>query len=399
MHLAEPLIQLLKLHLTTIQNAIGADIVLVNHFVSEDVISVLVSSQEDIIPSGTEINAFDAFCCCVRRIRNRFIVVDAAQCQTLTEDVLLEEMARPFRSSGFKQYMGYPCCLGGFGNGTVCCLKKETHPLLTNDELLGLGSRMVSLEILAWYPPGTTLNICSRCGSSTITHSVNEPKVHPHIHLPDRPENLNYPAIEVPHASSRVSHTICLDCLKKVSLLSPQLESPMPRAMEKQLGFEELLTDAGQMVQQVHQSRLKQPYSALVADDSAAIRMVMKKLLESQSIFNVIPAENGEEALEILKQQNDDLTIAFIDEVMPHMRGSECVREYRSWEFKNFGDTKAPLFIVSITGFKSTRLRSYLKTAGFNDVLYKPLTKKMIERSLDEATELYLSDLTISETD
>jgi len=68
----------------------------------------------------------------------------------------------------------------------------------------------------------------------------------------------------------------------------------------------------------------------LVVDDNIKIRKLMEIYLKQEG-YNVLPAENGEKALEILESTNADLIIA--DIMMPEMDGYELVKELRNADF------------------------------------------------------------------
>jgi len=68
----------------------------------------------------------------------------------------------------------------------------------------------------------------------------------------------------------------------------------------------------------------------LVVDDNIKIRKLMEIYLKQEG-YNVLPAENGEKALEILESTSADLIIA--DIMMPEMDGYELVKELRNADF------------------------------------------------------------------
>ena len=56
----------------------------------------------------------------------------------------------------------------------------------------------------------------------------------------------------------------------------------------------------------------------LVVDDFATMRKIVKNVLKQISIENVVEAENGKHALNVLKNEDVDLIIS--DWMMPEMR-------------------------------------------------------------------------------
>lgn len=69
-------------------------------------------------------------------------------------------------------------------------------------------------------------------------------------------------------------------------------------------------------------------YSLLIAEDNADI-IDMLMLYIDQNDFNVFSANDGEKALEILK--NRQIDVALVDIMMPKMNGYAFIREARRW--------------------------------------------------------------------
>ncbi len=67
----------------------------------------------------------------------------------------------------------------------------------------------------------------------------------------------------------------------------------------------------------------------LIVDDEAHIRMLLEQTLEELEDEDVefLTAENGEQALEIIKQENPQLV--FLDVMMPKMNGMEVCRRVK----------------------------------------------------------------------
>src|SRR5436190_18578380 len=67
----------------------------------------------------------------------------------------------------------------------------------------------------------------------------------------------------------------------------------------------------------------------LIVDDEAHIRMLLEQTLEEleDDGVNFFSAENGEEALEIINEENPQLV--FLDVMMPKMNGMEVCRRVK----------------------------------------------------------------------
>ncbi len=106
------------------------------------------------------------------------------------------------------------------------------------------------------------------------------------------------------------------------------------------------------------------PYSALIADDDANFRFLVKKTL-NQAGFNLFEAIDGEEALELLYQHPVDILL--LDIAMPKMDGLETCRHVRAEE----GGSRIP--IVIITGVDDVEAIKESFDAGATDFISKPI--------------------------
>jgi diguanylate cyclase (GGDEF)-like protein len=103
---------------------------------------------------------------------------------------------------------------------------------------------------------------------------------------------------------------------------------------------------------------------ALVVDDTATFRHLISRLL-TQHKFNVITANDGLDALEMVKQ-HPDLKLILTDYEMPNMDGFELVSELR----KDF--TKDMMAIIGLSANTSETLSAQFLKKGANDFLSKP---------------------------
>ena len=66
-------------------------------------------------------------------------------------------------------------------------------------------------------------------------------------------------------------------------------------------------------------------YTILIADDEPEIRTLLRLYLENEN-YQIIEAENGKQALELLKKEHVDLCL--LDIMMPEMDDTMCCRNY-----------------------------------------------------------------------
>jgi CheY-like chemotaxis protein len=111
----------------------------------------------------------------------------------------------------------------------------------------------------------------------------------------------------------------------------------------------------------------------LIAEDSSVIQNLARKILEFQN-YEITSVKNGEQVLQIIDKE--DFDILLLDINMPVMDGMECVKLIRQLSNK----TKATIPVVAITGNAKNYSEEEFKTAGFDDVLVKPLNfDKLVE--------------------
>jgi two-component system chemotaxis response regulator CheY len=112
----------------------------------------------------------------------------------------------------------------------------------------------------------------------------------------------------------------------------------------------------------------------LIVDDSRAIRQIERKYLEELG-FEVLEAQNGEEALEIL-EEHPDIKIILLDWHMPIMNGYEFLVKMRS--NPEWSDIK----VMMVTTENEQRSVIDAIRAGANEYLMKPFDKEMLETKI-----------------
>src|SRR4249920_1741706 len=98
----------------------------------------------------------------------------------------------------------------------------------------------------------------------------------------------------------------------------------------------------------------------LVVDDESQITRVLRTSLSSHA-YDVRVANDGETALEIMKDWTPDLVIT--DLSMPNMDGLELTRRLRA-------TTKVPIVILSVRGEERSKVQAL--DAGADDYVTKP---------------------------
>ena len=105
----------------------------------------------------------------------------------------------------------------------------------------------------------------------------------------------------------------------------------------------------------------------LVADDEASIRRILETRLKMVG-YDVVVAEDGEEAVDVFNKTNPDLVV--LDVMMPKMDGYGVTREIRR-------TSDIPIIILTALGDVSERITGL--ELGADDYVIKPFSPKELE--------------------
>jgi two-component system chemotaxis sensor kinase CheA len=134
------------------------------------------------------------------------------------------------------------------------------------------------------------------------------------------------------------------------------------------------------IVEKKQKKEKPEDYVILIVDDSNTDRKIMKKCIEPLG-FQIKEATNGEEALNILKNDSN-IDAALVDIEMPKMDGYTLAQEIRKYNrFKNL-----PLIAVTSRTTKSDRVRGV--EVGMNEYITKPYTPDYLANVLKRNLKL-----------
>ena len=105
--------------------------------------------------------------------------------------------------------------------------------------------------------------------------------------------------------------------------------------------------------------------NVLVVEDYKVTRMMIKKMLEKGTDWQISEAQDGQIAIDFLQTQTPDLII--LDLMMPKMNGFEFLKKIKSMPKVD----KIPILIL--TGLKSVEDEMKGLHEGANDYLTKPI--------------------------
>lgn len=119
----------------------------------------------------------------------------------------------------------------------------------------------------------------------------------------------------------------------------------------------------------------------LIVDDSAMNRMLLSDILADT--YNIIEAEDGEQAIAILQQHASEISIVVLDMVMPRVDGFgvlEAMNENRWIQF---------LPVVSISTESSPEFVERAYSLGVTDFINRPFDELIVIRRVSNTIKLY----------
>ena len=120
----------------------------------------------------------------------------------------------------------------------------------------------------------------------------------------------------------------------------------------------------------------------LIVDDEAHIRMLIEQTLEELEDEDVefFTAENGEMALEVIKEENPDLV--FLDVMMPKLNGMEVCRRVK----QEMGLSEVYIVLLTAKGQESDRQKGI--DVGADIYMTKPFDPELLLEKAREVLEL-----------
>lgn len=118
--------------------------------------------------------------------------------------------------------------------------------------------------------------------------------------------------------------------------------------------------------------------TVLISDDSAFMRMILKRTLTAVGHQVIGEATNGLEAVELYQSLHPDITT--MDITMPEMDGLEALKRIRA------ADSTAKVVMVSAIGQQEFILEAL--QAGASDFLVKPFEQEQVSMIVSKALRL-----------
>lgn len=117
----------------------------------------------------------------------------------------------------------------------------------------------------------------------------------------------------------------------------------------------------------------------LIADDSTVSRTIMKSILFDE--YKLLEAENGKQALDILAEHKDEISLILLDMVMPIIDGKAFLKRKNA----NLDTANIPVVVISIEGSKDRQIDTF--KMGITDYVTKPFVPELFMRRVKNVLE------------
>ena len=108
--------------------------------------------------------------------------------------------------------------------------------------------------------------------------------------------------------------------------------------------------------------------SILVVDDESRMRKLIKDFLVAKG-YSILEAEDGENALEIFRQNSSKISLILLDVMMPKLDGWSVLRQIRQ-------ESKVPIVMLTARGEEQDELFGF--ELGVDEYISKPFSPKIL---------------------
>lgn len=119
----------------------------------------------------------------------------------------------------------------------------------------------------------------------------------------------------------------------------------------------------------------------LIVDDIEVNRCILAQLFENE--YNILEAENGEEALKILEKKSQCIVMVLLDILMPILNGFQVLEVL----YKKKILSHIP--VILITGDTSNEAEQKGYEMGASDIITKPFDARIVKKRVANIIELY----------
>lgn len=119
----------------------------------------------------------------------------------------------------------------------------------------------------------------------------------------------------------------------------------------------------------------------LIVDDVEINRELLSGMLEDE--YEIVMADNGKRALEVLEKMHDDIALLMLDLIMPEMDGFAVLERLQK---KPWG-SKLAIIIISSDSATQTEARCF--DLGVADFVHRPFNNKLVKKRVNNVISLY----------
>ncbi|MEG2456840.1 MAG: response regulator [Clostridia bacterium] len=119
----------------------------------------------------------------------------------------------------------------------------------------------------------------------------------------------------------------------------------------------------------------------LIVDDVEINRAILQELFSDE--YDILDASNGAEAMLILENSFDDISVILLDVVMPIMDGFSTLSEMQSWGYLG----KIP--VIAMTAGDGTTHDVSIVDMGAEDIISKPFIAALVKRRVHNVVDAY----------
>ncbi len=106
----------------------------------------------------------------------------------------------------------------------------------------------------------------------------------------------------------------------------------------------------------------------LIVDDESRMRKLIKDFLVAKG-YNILEAEDGEQALQIFEEKADKINLILLDVMMPKLDGWSVLRQIRQ-------NSKVPIIMLTARGEEQDELFGF--ELGVDEYISKPFSPKIL---------------------
>lgn len=122
-------------------------------------------------------------------------------------------------------------------------------------------------------------------------------------------------------------------------------------------------------------------YKVLIVDDSETNRTILAEILSTE--YNIIEADSGEMAIDILQKESNEISLVLLDVIMPEMDGYEVLERMNKLGIME----DVPVIMISAESSPGFITKAY--DLGAVDYVSRPFESTVVQRRVKNTITLY----------